>query len=407
MAKVWIGLVLSALLLTAGCRGGKSAPAHEPAPRPVEISDLTDEARHWADSVCATLTLRQKVAQLFMPAIYASDDIWTLRQIRQYADSCIGGVVLLKGDSGSAAAIADTIQSRGKVHSFIAIDAEWGLAMRLADAPEFPANNAISDKADEQLLYDYGRELARECRLIGINMVLGPVVDVSVPNSFMRRRSFGENPQRVADLALAYARGLEDGDVVSVAKHFPGHGSVSSDSHKRKGVIERSLNEMDSVDLYPFRRWVEQRLTGIMVGHLAVPSIDSEMRPAAVSRTVITDLLRDDLGFSGLILTDALNMKGAEGYGSTDAIWAGADIVVAPDDTFREVADVVKAVEEGVISREEIDRRVRKILFYKFLSGAGSRSDLSDPSDLPDTRSDIHLRLNTWRADSISERLKK
>lgn len=390
------------LLLTAGCRGGKGAPAAEQTHKPIEISDLTDDAYDWADSVCATLTLRQKVAQLFMPAIYASDDVWTMRQVKQYADSCVGGIVLLKGDSESARGIAATLQNCGRIKAFIAIDAEWGLAMRLADAPRFPANSAISDDADDQLMYEYGREVARECRLLGINMVLGPVVDVSVPNSFMRRRSFGTDPRRVSDLALAYARGLEDGDVISVAKHFPGHGSVSADSHKRKGVIERSLNEMDSIDLYPFRRWVEQRLTGIMVGHLAVPSIDSEMRPAVVSRTVIDDLLRKDIGFSGLVLTDALNMKGAEGYGAVDAIAAGADIIVAPSETFSEIERMVSAVLSGEIAEGELDNRVRRILFYKYLLAGGEVSG-SHLRDVPDGES--MSRLNTAYADSISDRL--
>lgn len=362
---------LCVLVIAAGCTGrGEVARRPEPAPEPVEISDMTDDARRWADSVRATLTLRQKVAQLFMPALYASDDYWTIRQVREYADSCMGGIVLLKGDAPGAAALADTLQSCGEVPAFVAIDAEWGLAMRLADAPEFPANNAIDPAADDQLMYDYGREVARECRLLGINMVLGPVVDVSVPNSFMRRRSFGADPRRVADMALAYARGLEDGDVISVAKHFPGHGSVSSDSHRRKGVIERSLSEMDSIDLYPFRRWVEHRLSGVMVGHLAVPSIDSDMLPAAVSRTVITDLLREDLGFTGLVLTDALNMKGAEGYGSEMAVAAGADVVLAPADTYAEIARVVSAVESGQIPESEIDAHVGRILFYKYMLGA-------------------------------------
>lgn len=386
------------LVAAAGCRGGGKR-ADEAKPKPVEISDMTADAHKWADSLCAAMTLRQKVAQLFMPALFASGDYWTVSQVREYADSCIGGIILLKGDTEGAVALIDSMQTRVRVPGFIAIDAEWGLAMRLADAPEFPANNAISPGADDQLLYDYGRELARECRQLGINMVLGPVVDVSVPNSFMRRRSFGENPRRVADLAIAYARGLEDGDVISVAKHFPGHGSVSADSHKRKGVIERSLNEMDSVDLYPFRKWIEQRLSGVMVGHLAVPSIDPDMLPAAVSPVVITDLLRDDLGFTGLVLTDAINMKGAEGYGAADAIAAGADIVVAPVKTNGEIDKVVSAVKSGRISEADIDAHVKRVLFYKYLIGLDSPARRGHAAGMaPDS-------VASSRADTISRRL--
>ena len=390
-------LIMLILLLGACQRRTEVKP---PAPKPPEISDLTAEANHWADSVAGTLTLRQKVAQLFLPAVFASDDYWTLRLVREYADSCIGGVVLLKGDSVGARHLADTM-SRGAVAPFVAIDAEWGLAMRLADAPKFPANGNISDGADEQLMYDYGNELARECRLLGINMVLGPVVDVASENSFLRRRSFGSDPVRVADLALAYARGLEDGDVISVAKHFPGHGSVSTDSHRRKGVIDRSLNQMDSIDLYPFRKWVEQRLTGVMVGHLAVPSIDSRMLPAAVSRTVISDLLRDDLGFRGLVLTDAINMAGAEGYSSADALAAGADIIVAPAKTFREIDAVVRAIADSTatasgapLTASDIDGKARRVLFHKYLLGLYETPEASHSG-----------RLHTKTADTLSSKL--
>lgn len=328
---------------------------------------MTLQAEAWADSVCGTLSLRQKAAQMLMPAIYSSDDRWTLRQAADYASDCIGGVVLLKGDIAGARAIADTLQAGGKIPPFVAIDAEWGLAMRLADAPRMEGNRQAGQHAGESEMYDCGRTLASECRAIGIGMVLGPVVDVSSPGSVMWGRSYGSDPHKVADLALAFARGLEDGNVISVAKHFPGHGSVTLDSHVTTPVISRSLHAMDSIDLYPFRRWVEDGLSAVMVGHLAVPALDSEMLPSAVSATVITDLLRGDLGFKGLVLTDALNMKGASGHSAVEALIAGADIILAPVSTAKETAEIVKAVEEARISPATVDDRVKRILFYKFL----------------------------------------
>jgi len=389
---------LMPLLMLAAC-GAPKVEKQPEAAAPVEKSDMTGSALSWADSVCASLTLRQKVAQMFMPAIYASSDEWTQRLVRQYADSCVGGVVLLKGDSAGVAALTRVLEDKSVVAPFVSIDAEWGLAMRLADAPEFPRNPNISRAADEGLMYDYGRELARECRLLGINMVLGPVLDVSDGNSFMRLRSLGDDPSRVADLSLAYARGLEAGNVISVAKHFPGHGSVSVDSHKRKGIIDRSLHEMDSVDLYPFRCWVEQHLSGVMIGHLAVPAIDSSMKPAAVSPVVIRDLLRGDMQYTGLVLTDALNMQGAEGYNSVDAIEAGADIVLAPDKTFREIDMVEAAVREGRLDSQEIDRHVSRILFYKFLLTGGRYR----VNEVVSTQASLHLPAT----DSIADRLIK
>lgn len=374
MRKILLGCIT--FILLAGSCNRKTRDNDASQQNKIEISDLTKEADAWADSVCASLTLEQKAAQLFMPALYARGDRYTFRQLQEYAEWGIGGILLLKGDTIGAISVIDSLRAKSKVMPFVAIDAEWGLAMRLADTPKFPVNSKIGPSADDQLMYDYGREVARECRIIGINMVLGPVVDVSGPRSFMPFRSFGDDPQRVADLAIAYARGLEDGNVISVAKHFPGHGSVSSDSHHRKGVISRSLNEMDSIDLYPFKKWVEQRLTGVMVGHLAVPSIDSQMLPAAVSPTVINDLLRNDLGFTGLVITDAINMKGAEGYTGADAVKAGADIIIAPGDTYTQIKEVVEAVNNGTLSPQVLDDRVKRILFFKYLVGLSSRSDL-------------------------------
>lgn len=337
-----------------------------PAEAP-KLEDITAEAELRADSVLKQMTLRMKVAQMFLPAVYASEDEWTRRLVNEYADSCVGGIVLLKGTTQGASELAKIIRTNGRIPGFVAIDAEWGLAMRLADTPQFPANSEISDSVSDQLMYDYGREVARECRLLGINMVLGPVVDISDNNGFLKFRSLGNDPHKVAAFAIAYARGLEDGNVISVAKHFPGHGSVQTDSHSRKGVVNRSLNQLDSIDLYPYKKWVEQNLSGVMVGHLAVPAIDSEMRPAAVSPIVVTDLLRGDLKFKGLVITDAINMGGVDGYDSVDAIVAGADIVVAPRDTKDEINAVLAAVNAGEISEEIINERVRRILFYKYL----------------------------------------
>lgn len=395
MKKLVLAFVV--FIFLSACLQCGRGEVRKPEPEPVEIFDITADATTWADSVCGTLSLECKVAQLFMPAVFAKDDYWTVRQVKEYMEKCVGGVLLLKGDTLSARNLIDSARMASKVLPFIAIDAEWGLAMRLTDAPEFPANSKIAPGTDDQLMYDYGREIARECRQLGINIVLGPVVDVSSPYSFMLNRSFGNDPKRVADLAIAYARGLEDGDVISVAKHFPGHGSVASDSHFRKGIIDRSLNEMDSIDLYPFRKWIEQRLSAIMVGHLAVPSIDSELLPAAVSPTVITDLLKNDLGFKGLIITDAINMKGAEGYSAIDALKAGADFIIAPLNTFKEINIIVNAVMTGEISEEEIDSHVKKILFYKYLIGL----DHPGGNDYNDNRP-----ISSSEADTISYRLR-
>lgn len=387
--------LLSAIL--SGCgNSGKRPDRHDITPTADtvthEISDISLQADICADSLLHLMDDGEKSAQLFMPAVYASSDPYTMAAIKEYADKGIGGIILLKGDARSAALIADSLRRWSRIPPFIAIDAEWGLAMRLAETPEFPLNSTISEDADESLMFDYGLEVARECRKLGINMILGPVLDISGKKSYMTRRSLGEDPERVATLSVAYARGLESGNVVSVAKHFPGHGAAKGDSHKRKTVIERSLMSLDSVDLYPFRKYIEQRLSAIMVGHMAFPAIDPEMLPAAVSPAVITDLLRTDMGFDGLILTDALNMSGAAGYGADKAITAGADMVLAPAHTDAEIKKIKNAIEEGTLSTDILDTHVKRILFRKFIQLIGHRNEMSPADSLPSSLSSDESR---------------
>lgn len=391
--------------IMCGCgRVGKSSPEIDSvniADRKDEVivADVTAKTIMLADSVLEGMTLRQRVGQCFAPSIITSDDSVTMGQLKEYiSDLNVGGVVLLKGNLNSAAAMSSQC-ALAEIPLFCAIDAEWGLGMRLSDAPDFPRNGRLGPRADEEMLYDYGREVARECRRVGINMVLGPVIDVvENPVGIIGSRSFGKDPVRVADLGVAYARGLESGGIISVAKHFPGHGSMTTDSHRELPVIYRSLHQLDSIDLYPFRSYVDAGLSGVMVGYLAVPAIDPERRPAAVSEVVIKDLLREELGFQGLVLTDALNMGGARGYDAAAALTAGADMVISPADTRGEIEGVVRKIESGEMDSGIIDDRCRRILFYKMLMRLWDRTVLPDFNDLHEdvmTGTDsLYLRLS-------------
>lgn len=374
---------------TAACGGGKRIDVH-----PVDTADLdslpsvrengetlidsvTLETWKMADSVMSAMTLEEKVGHCFMPTLYARNDAASLERMRMYIyEEKVGGVVLLQGDLQGAMTLSE-MAAQASVPLVVAIDAEWGLGMRLEDAPGFPRNGQLPENIDEQLLFDYGVEVARECRRIGIGMVLGPVLDVvENPRGVIGNRSFGGNPERVATLGVAYAKGLEAGNVLSVAKHFPGHGSPSGDSHKTLPVVERSRGQLDSIDLHPFVRYVDAGLSGVMAGHLAVPAVDSLNLPAAVSPAVLQGLLRDSLRFNGLILTDALNMEGASGYDASAAIAAGADIVIGPADTRKEIEKVIADVADGKIEEKVISDRCRRILFYKFLRNAGCSNEV-------------------------------
>ncbi len=389
-----LGLIGLAFLFCA-CGGGKQALQDSLADSlvPVELDsiqaehDISDDAMAWADSIMATMTVEKMAGQLIMPAVFSDDSPDAMRLLKRYAsDSHIGGVVLLKGSTEAAKAIADTLRQLLPAPPFIAIDAEWGLAMRLDGTPEFPRNGRISERADQTMLFDYGYELARECRELGINMVLGPVLDV-LPEGKRRSgigtRSFGRDAQRVSELGVAYAKGIESGGVMSVAKHFPGHGSADADSHKRLPSVEKTREALDASDLLPFREYVGNGLSAIMMGHLYVPALDEEEIPVSVSKKILKGMVRNEFGFHGLIVTDAMNMAGADGNTAADAIIAGADIVLAPSNTEEEVANLAEAVRKGLLPTNQLRDRVRRVLFYKFLTaradtGSGNIGDTSE-----------------------------
>lgn len=336
-----------------------------------EANDLTSEAEAFADSILAGLSLERKAALTLMPAAYARESSDNMSKIVRYvSDLGVGGIVLLKGDLPAVAAIADTLAAIGHPAPFLAVDAENGLRMRFPDAPEFPWNRELGRLTDDQVLYEFGRELARECRIVGINMVLGPVMDI-VPgegsHGLMRKRSLGSDPRRVAELAVAYSRGVEDGTVMSVAKHFPGHGSASADSHKALGEISSNRQKLDSIDLYPFKIYSADNLSGVMVGHLYVSALDTVRRPAVVSPVLMQDILRKQLKFDGLVITDALNMEGALGVSAWQALAAGADLIIAPSNTDLEISKTVEAVKSGQLSEKILNDRCRRILFYNYL----------------------------------------
>lgn len=397
--KYWHGaaerarrIFMSVAILLAGCALAgctpRSANTHgnETAADSSPNADLTDEAREWADSALATLTLEERIGQLIMPSIPARADAAQMARLRSYAlDHHVGGIVLLRGDVASAAILADSIRHLLPTGAFVAIDAEWGLAMRLDSAPAYTPNAQLPDATDDQLMFDYGRSIAAQCRRLGINMVLGPVADVATAaDAPLAPRSFGADPQRVADFSAAYARGLEAGGVASVAKHFPGLGASHTDTHRSTARLDADASAIRATHLLPFRRYIDAGLSGIMVGHVAVPALDPSGLPASISPRIMGAILRDSLQFHGLILTDALNMGGAADASAARAIAAGADIVLCPADTRAAVRSLLDAVADGTLSAAVVADRARRVLFFKriFSAATPARVAPARPSDL-------------------------
>lgn len=334
------------------------------------VHDITRAAVEYADSILTTMTLEERIGQCLMPSINANTERVNLNKYKRYIrDFHIGGIVLLKGNVSAAKKLSE-IGRDSEIPLFIAIDAEWGLGMRLEDAQVFPMNGKIRKGTEDISLYDYGQEIAKECRKIGINMVLGPVLDISSnKEGYIRNRSFGQDPKTVSEYGVAYAKGLESGGVMSVAKHFPGHGNVSTDTHKEAARLNKNITALDSTDLKPFKDYVNEGLNGVMAGHIQAPGLDPGGSVASVSMDILTSLLREEMGFKGLILTDAFNMGGAKGSTPTDALKAGADLVLCPDDVEKEYKEILKNVTSGKIALSIIDEHCRRILFTKYIFG--------------------------------------
>ncbi len=324
------------------------------------------------DSLMASMSVEERVGQLFMPACFTVADAATVRRLVRYvADEKVGGIVFLRGDTASMLALSRMLRGHARVPLFLAMDAEWGLGMRLRDAECFPHNSRLSGASEAQM-YDYGVRVGTQASRLGLNMILGPVLDVASSGaSVMADRSYGGDPAMVADLGVAYARGLRDGGVYPVAKHFPGHGSTSVDSHRALPVIVRGREALDSIDLLPFRRYVDQGFPAVMAGHMAVPALSGDSVPASVSPAVLTGVLREAMGFGGLVLTDAMNMDavGASSGVYVASLLAGADIILVPGDTRGAIDEVIGALRDGSLPAWVVNDRCRRVLLYKSYLG--------------------------------------
>lgn len=364
------------------------------------------ECERWADSVFATLSERDRVAQLIFPKVAPRQTEAARAAIHRYVSGChVGGLLFEGGTLDQYMSLTDYAQSLACVPLMMTFDGEWGLAMRIADTPRFPRNMALGAISDPRLLYDYGREVARQCRLAGIHVNYAPVLDVNSnpSNPVIGIRSFGEDPARVAELGTAYSLGLEDGGVMAVAKHFPGHGDTSTDSHKALTTVTRSAALLEEVDLVPFRAFVDAGCSGVMIGHIVVPALDPLGRPASMSREITTGLLRERMGFKGLIFTDALTMKGAVANGANtavEALRAGADVCETVADAPADIEAIMAAIKAGKLSQDDIDSRCRRVLRYKYLLGLGSYKPIT-----PSTASELMKRLSSPESEALGRRL--
>lgn len=367
--------ISSALLLALFAAGIPVAKAQKTIPH---IFDKKyDQAIHYADSVYNTLSGRQRVAQLIFPKVVPKvGDASKATMKKLFGTEGFGGLLFTEGTLDQYVAMTNYVQSVTKVPVMVTFDGEWGLAMRIKDTPHFPHNMTLGAiDGNPQLLYRYGQEMARECKLAGIHVNFAPDADVNSnpANPVIGYRSFGENPEKVSISSTAYSLGLEDGGVLSVAKHFPGHGDTGVDSHKALPTVGHTRARLDTIDLVPFRGYIDARLGGVMVGHINVPVLDPDGTPASLSSKISTDLLRNELGFGGLIFTDALAMKGAVAPGggnvSVAALLAGADVLLSPANPVNDLNAIMAAIKSGKVSEKMIEDRCKRILMFKYALG--------------------------------------
>ena len=373
----------------------------------VLFKDVNQKAMtHWVDSVFKTLNTEEQLAQLIMPIVYPSQDTQDIKREKQrFSKFKWGGILYQKGLMAHQLIMNKRLQQANSIPLLIALDGEWGLYMRLKDAPRFPRNLGLGLAGDAQILYEYGREIARECRLMGIHVNFAPTVDVNINplNPVIGSRSFGSTPSVVSQLSEAYALGLEDGGVLSVAKHFPGHGDTSEDSHKTLPIVQATRKRLELVELAPFKHYINSGLGGIMTAHLRVPALENRSIPSSLSPNVCTDLLKKDLGFQGLIFTDGLEMEGVQTQSLGDigvaALLAGNDILLGPASPEAQLNNLVLAYWDGRLPAKLIEEKVRKVLAYKYrliISERPSTATVETINKLIWTSSAKNLQQKLW-----------
>lgn len=346
-------------------------------PLPFE-SQLFDTHHPWVDSVLYTLSPEEQIAQLIFVEAYSDQDVAhevaIADLVRKYK---IGGLVFSKGTPDQQARLTNYYQSVSKVPLLIAMDGEWGLGFRLKNTISFPFQMTLGAIQDNSLIYEMGLEIGREFKRLGVHINFAPVVDVNInpSNPVINYRSFGMDKEKVASKAVSYMKGLQDAGVIATAKHFPGHGDTDTDSHQSLPIIQHSRDRLEEIELYPFKKIIEAGVGGIMTAHLNVPALDSASNSiASLSKPIVTDLLQKELGFKGLIFTDALNMKGVSDHyppGALElmAFKAGNDVFEFSQSVTKAISEIKKAADKGDISWEKIQNRCRKVLAAKYWSG--------------------------------------
>lgn len=346
-------------------------------PDPLKSKDVKSQ-EIWVDSILKNMTIDQKIGQLFMIQAYSNADIkqeeFVAEMIAKYH---IGNLIFMQGTPEKQAVLTNQYQAISKIPLMIGFDGEWGLDMRLKNTYKFPWNMTLGAIQNNDLIQKFGEHLGKHCKRLGIHINFAPVVDINTnpENPIIGNRSFGENKENVTQKAIAFTTGMQKIGVMANAKHFPGHGDTASDSHVTLPTVSFKKERLDSVELVPYKMLFDAGIGSIMTAHLSVSSLESDATlPTSLSKKVVTNLLQEELGFNGLIITDGLNMKGASNYATSAeinlaALNAGNDLLLIPQDILSSIRLIKQALILKTLSEDRINSSVRKILKAKYWLG--------------------------------------
>ncbi len=368
-----------------------------------------DNPNDWVDGVFRKLSKRERIAQLFMVRAHTDkgkafeDSIAKL--IRKER---IGGLVFFQGGPARQAVLTNRYQAVSKVPLLISMDAEWGLGMRLDSTISYPYQLTLGAIQDNKLIYEMGKQVAMDFKRIGMQVNFAPVADINnnPKNPVIGIRSFGDNKYNVAAKVTAYMKGLQENNVLVSVKHFPGHGDTDVDSHHDLPQLPFTRERLDSLELYPFRELIKEGASGIMVAHMNIPVLDNTPNlPSTLSRPIVTGLLKEDLGFKGIIFSDAMEMKGVakffpEGESDVLGLIAGLDVIELSGNSKRAVKLVRQAIKSKQLSWERINASVRKVLMAKYWSGLSNKQFINPENIIADLNRPEARQLNQKLADA-------
>jgi beta-glucosidase-like glycosyl hydrolase/CubicO group peptidase (beta-lactamase class C family) len=345
------------------------------------VFDISDNGKKWVDSIYSAMSLDEKIGQLFMVAAYSNKDDAHFNSIKKLiTDNKIGGLIFFQGGPVRQAKLTNRFQAKSKVPLFIGNDAEWGLGMRLDSTYSYPYNMTLGAVQDLKLIEKMGVQIGEQSKRLGLQFNFAPVLDINTnpKNPIIGFRSFGEDKYKVTERATAVMKGMQSVGVFATGKHFPGHGDTETDSHKALPTVSFSKERLEIMEFYPYKKMFEEGLSSVMVAHLNVPSLESRRNyPSSISYNVVTNILQKELGFNGLIFTDALNMKAVSNFNKTElvdlkAFMAGNDILLFPEDVPLAIKVFKKSYQDSLFTEERLSFSVKKILKFKYLAGLNS-----------------------------------